>query len=748
MSSFTSETIRDLYEAYNSVYTDEIELFLNSVLDTVAESVNELVNEGYDLSDYSWDEIYESFLENVLTPELHEVESFITQLNESAEELTEEQVENLLQERLGFLSGLGNLFKGRQAVQTATQTATRAPKPSIIQAAPVKLGTTAPSPKPSSNPLYAPGVSSGRPTRPSVTPPPGADKGSFARFGDWLSSFTSKGRAQQAAKPSAPTQSPSPKPTATTPASRQPSGTPQRQQGWPSIGLRDTVGRVTRALTPGPRVKGVTKGLLKYGVAPTVAAVTGVGGLIGGAIDVKRAASGQSSVTQRLGGATVGGIGDLSKTAASVAAATPGIKDTGTPGELQQTGQFLKNIGSNIQKDVDVKRAKELRAQPPATSPSRPRRGAPAPIREKVEPIEIYNRQGNLQKVMPGRGYPITKGGKRGYVVYDTSGKGKFTEYPNQSTSRPPMPGLPPYAAQPGTGPRGNQVGSRPPAPPVPSAGGSGTGAGSRRPPAPPAPPRQPAPESPAVREYMKAAASARKSGDAAQMAKVRDTGLDIWRKKYANTLAKNVTPAGTQRGTGQSVMAKQADELRALRPAAPQSTTSTPEPQAQSKLSGGAYSPAATARMSQRTKNVLGVKEQYDAFDLVLEYLLSQGHVDTLEEALYVMMEMSSETVQGIVESPGEWFRGILNPNNSAASRAQNTSPFSRPTAPLPSYTSPFAKPASRTDSGKLTTYGAGGGAAAERSGQTRDQVMRQGAKNVENKNKSQANPGPNFGR
>ena len=44
-------------------------------------------------------------------------------------------------------------------------------------------------------------------------------------------------------------------------------------------------------------------------------------------------------------------------------------------------------------------------------------------------------------------------------------------------------------------------------------------------------------------------------------------------------------------------------------------------------------------------------VKESYDAFDLVLEYLLSQGHVDTLDEALYVMMEMSSNTIQSIVE-------------------------------------------------------------------------------------------------
>ena len=152
------------------------------------------------------------------------------------------------------------------------------------------------------------------------------------------------------------------------------------------------------------------------------------------------------------------------------------------------------------------------------------------------------------------------------------------------------------------------------------------------------------------VSKYMAAAAAARLSKDPAQMAKVRDMGMEIWKAKYKDTLAKKVSPTGQQLGTGQSDMAKQAGELRALRPAAPAPTA--PAPQAQSKLSGGAsYSPAATKLMSQRTKNVLGVKEQYDAFDLVLEYLLSQGHVDTLEEALYVMMEMSAETVQDIVE-------------------------------------------------------------------------------------------------
>ena len=41
----------------------------------------------------------------------------------------------------------------------------------------------------------------------------------------------------------------------------------------------------------------------------------------------------------------------------------------------------------------------------------------------------------------------------------------------------------------------------------------------------------------------------------------------------------------------------------------------------------------------------------EYDAYDLVLEYLLSQGHTDTVEEANYVMMEMDAETIGSIIE-------------------------------------------------------------------------------------------------
>ena len=41
----------------------------------------------------------------------------------------------------------------------------------------------------------------------------------------------------------------------------------------------------------------------------------------------------------------------------------------------------------------------------------------------------------------------------------------------------------------------------------------------------------------------------------------------------------------------------------------------------------------------------------QFDAYDLVLEYLLSSEQVATIEEANYVMTEMDAETIQAIVK-------------------------------------------------------------------------------------------------
>lgn len=43
---------------------------------------------------------------------------------------------------------------------------------------------------------------------------------------------------------------------------------------------------------------------------------------------------------------------------------------------------------------------------------------------------------------------------------------------------------------------------------------------------------------------------------------------------------------------------------------------------------------------------------ESYDAYDILLDYLFENGHVETLDEAHYVMLEMDSETIQSIVET------------------------------------------------------------------------------------------------
>ena len=56
--------------------------------------------------------------------------------------------------------------------------------------------------------------------------------------------------------------------------------------------------------------------------------------------------------------------------------------------------------------------------------------------------------------------------------------------------------------------------------------------------------------------------------------------------------------------------------------------------------------------RLPQNTiKPVAKRTMKQEAYDLVLDYLLSEGHVDTVEEAHYVMLQMTSEHVQQVVE-------------------------------------------------------------------------------------------------
>jgi hypothetical protein len=61
----------------------------------------------------------------------------------------------------------------------------------------------------------------------------------------------------------------------------------------------------------------------------------------------------------------------------------------------------------------------------------------------------------------------------------------------------------------------------------------------------------------------------------------------------------------------------------------------------------------APVARPMMRTRSqVLNQSMEYDAFNIILEYLTSEGHVDSIDEALYVMMEMDSDCICDIIQS------------------------------------------------------------------------------------------------
>jgi hypothetical protein len=104
---------------------------------------------------------------------------------------------------------------------------------------------------------------------------------------------------------------------------------------------------------------------------------------------------------------------------------------------------------------------------------------------------------------------------------------------------------------------------------------------------------------------------------------KAEDYGKAQWAKLYPNLAAK-VKPDGTQKGTGQSKMEKDAAEIRAMQKA------------------------------SQERQEADKKKVKKEAYEVVLDYLLSEGHADTVEEAHYVMMQMDSDYIQSIVAESG----------------------------------------------------------------------------------------------
>lgn len=85
---------------------------------------------------------------------------------------------------------------------------------------------------------------------------------------------------------------------------------------------------------------------------------------------------------------------------------------------------------------------------------------------------------------------------------------------------------------------------------------------------------------------------------------------------------------------------------------------------------------PTPVAPRQTARERVLNQSYEYDAYDLVLEYLLNNGHVDTVDEAHYVMLEMEAEVIQDIVEETRrtEYLQKKFNKENKRKSGSAHT--------------------------------------------------------------------------
>ena len=104
MSRLTGADAYGLMEAYNNVYAPQ-ELTEEQVWEEVENWVNDLIEEGYDLSDYTWEEMYESYFVN----EFNTIVDGLIEEGYDLSEYTEEELfDALISEKKGLVGAVKN----------------------------------------------------------------------------------------------------------------------------------------------------------------------------------------------------------------------------------------------------------------------------------------------------------------------------------------------------------------------------------------------------------------------------------------------------------------------------------------------------------------------------------------------------------------------------------------------------------------------------------------------------------------
>ena len=184
-----------------------------------------------------------------------------------------------------------------------------------------------------------------------------------------------------------------------------------------------------------------------------------------------------------------------------------------------------------------------------------------------------------------------------------------------------------------GTGTGSNGAGSN-------GAGGNGSGGNTRPPVNPKVAPTKPAgPAKPAVGTTAGGTKFERRAATGAELAAAR-AARDA-AKASGNT--KGAEEAAVKAGVNASKPSAFAPKTTAV---ASSTTDKGVVPASNAIAAAPKPKPMVPTRMP------LAQSFEYDAYDLVLEYLLSQGHAETVAEAQYLMTEMDAEMIGDIVEA------------------------------------------------------------------------------------------------
>ena len=119
-------------------------------------------------------------------------------------------------------------------------------------------------------------------------------------------------------------------------------------------------------------------------------------------------------------------------------------------------------------------------------------------------------------------------------------------------------------------------------------------------------------------------------------------------------SVPKPATPAATP-GVGQRAAAMTSpgsSQYKATTPSAAVAAAPSSSPAASGSVVPATNKIAAMKQQPEVKPQAIAASYEYDAYDLVLEYLLDDGHAATIAEAEYIMTELDSEVINQIVET------------------------------------------------------------------------------------------------